>query len=479
VSEVFPKERQFETRWHDRKPAYWYRKSAKRAPGDRAAPVVVRFDVEPGVEPSPAPPVRIFLGTEPEQYRAERVFIWSILQVRDPARAYEIHVMRDLQGYDRTGWKTGFTKYRYAIPALAGGQGRAIYNDVDQIYLSDPAELFDLDMGGAAMLGLTQRETSVMLLDCAAMSAYWKIEDAKAGRKHRYFRDITHANNLWGKLPAEWNARDAEFVAGRSKCFHFTTLQTQPWQPFPHQLNYRPHPNGEVWFALERAADEARYTVFTKAHPSPHFEAMVAQYRLLHERGEAELQLAAAETFDGHSLNKHVREIAKLVQRTGANTLLDYGAGKGGSYTPWPGEAVDGCVKANAAWPGVKVTCFDPGYAPFANAYATHFDGVISTDVVEHIPAEDIGWILNDIFAAADKFVFVVAACYPARKHLPDGSNAHCTVRTADWWYGQMQLAAQRYPGREWVLCAEHKTRLGKVRRHRAGPSGAVRGGVE
>src|SRR4030095_17177371 len=84
---------------------------------------------------SAKPPVRIFVGTEPGQYRAERVFIWSIEQVRDPTRDYEIHLMADLRGFDRRRWLTGFTNYRFAIPHFAGGAGRAIYNAPDQIYL--------------------------------------------------------------------------------------------------------------------------------------------------------------------------------------------------------------------------------------------------------------------------------------------------------------------------------------------------------
>ena len=47
-----------------------------------------------------------------------------------------------------------------------------------------------------------------------------------------------------------------------------------------------------------------------------------------------------------------------------------------------------------AAWPGVAVTCYDPGYAPFAEPCEGTFDGVITTDVLEHIPEEDIGWVL-------------------------------------------------------------------------------------
>ena len=261
VTNGFQKETQFKTYWHHRKPAYWLRKDRPRAPGTRRTPAVVRLEVEPGATPSAQPPVRIYLGTEPAQHRAERIFVWSVMQVRDPARVYEVYLMKDLEDFDRSGWKTGFTNYRYAIPTFAGGTGRAIYNDTDQIYLSDPAELFDLEMGGAGILGVTERDTSVMLIDCEKMIRVWSIDDAKADRKHRHFRELTHGHRLWGKLPGEWNARDEEYRAGASKCFHFTTLQTQPWQPFPDQLRYRPHPDGEVWFRLERAADAAGFSL--------------------------------------------------------------------------------------------------------------------------------------------------------------------------------------------------------------------------
>ncbi|MFT4581408.1 MAG: hypothetical protein ACI915_000140 [Gammaproteobacteria bacterium] len=471
VAQDFPKEVQFKTYWHHRKPAFWFRKSAKRGPGVRTRPEIVRLDPRPDVEASDKPPVRIFLGSESEQYRAERIFIWSIIQIRDPARSYEIHLMKDLHGYDRTGWKTGFTKYRYAIPAFAEGTGRAIYNDVDQIYLADPAELFDMEMGDAGVLSITGRETSVMLLDCARMTEYWRLDDAQAGKPHRHFRDITHVNNLWGQLPHEWNARDAEYSPERSKCFHFTTLQTQPWQPFKDLLNYRPHPNADVWFDLERSADDARFTVFTKEKPSQRFNDMVEQYRVLHDQGDAELGLVAKKTFDGHSLAKHDASIGKLVAATRARSILDYGCGKALAYSPWPGEDPDSRLKARAAWPDVKVTCYDPGYAPYAAPYCGRFDGVISTDVLEHIPEEDIGWVLNELFGAADKFVYVVAACYLARKVLPNGQNAHCTVMPPAWWAGQLALGAQRFPGIHWKLCTEKRTPFGKTRSHVGGCS--------
>src|SRR5262249_55555661 len=80
----------------------------QRRPGFRARPERIVPDARHGVAPSPKPPVRIFVGTEPAQYRAERIFVWSVEQARDPARVYEIYLMADLLGFDRRRWLTGF-----------------------------------------------------------------------------------------------------------------------------------------------------------------------------------------------------------------------------------------------------------------------------------------------------------------------------------------------------------------------------------
>lgn len=464
MADKFKKETKFKTYWYHRKLPFWFRKDRNRAEGVNAEPEVVRLDVLPGVTPNGKPPVRIFLGTENAQFRPERVFVWSILQVRDPARVYEIYLMKDLKGIDRTGWKTGFTNYRYTIPTLAGGKGRAIYNDVDQIYLDDPGNLFDMDMNGAGMLGITERETSVMLIDCRKMARYWRMEDVRSGKRHKYFRAITHENNLWGKLPGEWNARDDEFSAENSRCFHFTTLQTQPWQPLPDQFRYRPHPDGSVWFDLEAQADRAGFTIFTKDRPSKRFGELLELYRIMHLEGEKAVGRASEDTFRGVSLRKHLKRIARLVVETGAKTILDYGAGKASLYEPYPGEPLESRYRSHPDWPGVKVICYDPGYEPFATPCTDRCDGVISTDVLEHISAGDVGWILDEIFQASKNFVYVVAACYPARKFLPDGQNAHCTLEPPAWWESQMLAASRRNPGIRWVLATIEKTELGKKR---------------
>ena len=244
-------------------------------PYHREQPDVVTLGVRPGVTPSTKPPVRIFLGTEDGQYRAERIFVYSVAKYRDPARVYEIHLMKNLAGFNSRGWRTGFTCYRFAIPSLAGDTGKAIYNDVDQIYLADPALLFDLDLGSHGYLAISARDTSVMLIDCARMLPWWNRAAASPGRKGELTNRPAETPGLWGELDGHWNARDLEYVEGRTRCLHYTALHQQPWNPFPEQYSYHPNPLAYLWHDLEQQADAEGFEVFDREAPSPGFLALV------------------------------------------------------------------------------------------------------------------------------------------------------------------------------------------------------------
>lgn len=443
----------YKTYWYHRQIAYWFDKDPGRDSGNSTELEVICLDPLPGTVPSDKPAVRIFLGTEPGQYRATRVFVWSVMQVRDPARRYEIHLMSNIAGIPRVGWKTGFTNYRYAIPHLAGNTGRAIYNDVDQIYLNDPAHLFDMDMGGKGVLAISVKENSVMLIDCALMGAIWTIDDVRAGARHDHFKGAMDRAGLFGKMPGTWNSRDGEYPIGETDCLHYTTLHTQPWTPFPDMLRYRPSPLGQVWHDLERSADAAGYLLFTKDHPSREFRRLVAQYQQMHD---------TPEIFAGYQIRKHFATVADLARATGATEILDYGSGKAVNYQSIPGEPDDSPWRQSAALPGIRIRCYDPGYTPFADIGQGTYDGVISTDVVEHLAPFDVPWVIDEMFSRANAFVMVVAACYPAVKTLPDGRNAHTTLQSPYWWHVQMALAARRYPKLRWTLICEEKGRFGR-----------------
>lgn len=187
---------------------------------------------------------------------------------------------------------------------------------------------------------------------------------------------------------------------------------------------------------------------FTRQAPSARYQDLLAQYRQMHAQGEQHQGLPAAETFAGRSLLRHAEAIKRMIDRHGARTLLDYGAGKGEQYTRFRVKLADGRVYASvpAYWGVDSVTCFDPAYPPFSTLPPGQFDAVVNTDVLEHCPEQDIPWILREIFGYARRFVYGNVACYPARKRLANGENAHCTIQSPVWWQTQLETIAREFP---------------------------------
>jgi hypothetical protein len=136
--------------------------------------------------------------------------------------------------------------------------------------------------------------------------------------------------------------------------------------------------------------------------------------------------------FSGYSIRPHVAAIADLVIRRQARRLLDYGSGKGYQYL---GERV------HEAWGGILPVCYDPGVRQLRKRPAGPFDGIICTDVMEHIEEADVDRVLADIasLAADGAFIFFCIACRPAkRKRLPDGRDVHVTIRPPEWWRARL-----------------------------------------
>ena len=157
------------------------------------------------------------------------------------------------------------------------------------------------------------------------------------------------------------------------------------------------------------------------------------------------------------SLFPHIKRIKDLVVTTGAVTLLDYGCGKGMQYEAHrlevPGAGVfEGVLDY---WDVDEVRCYDPCYAPYSALPEEQFDGVVSTDVLEHCPEEDMPLIVDEMFSYARRFVFACIACYAAKSTLPNGENAHTTVRSSAWWHDLFAAVAARHPGVSWKIFTE------------------------
>lgn len=205
--------------------------------------------------------------------------------------------------------------------------------------------------------------------------------------------------------------------------------------------------------------------MYSRNYPSPRYQALLTLYQQMHREGDSSQKKITEKTFPGLNAIREAPKIKKLIDKYNAITLLDYGCGKGLQYELQPVTLSNG-----EEWPSLleywnldEAYCYDPAYKPFNVLPDQLFDGVICTDVLEHIPEEDIPWILKELFTHASKFVYANIACYPAQKTLPDGQNAHCTVKPVDWWTQQFQLASEDSAIIYWEIWLQKRISPGKL----------------
>lgn len=129
--------------------------------------------------------------------------------------------------------------------------------------------------------------------------------------------------------------------------------------------------------------------------------------------------------FQGYSIKGHVQNIKDLVVTHGATSLLDYGCGKGMQYLK---------LRVHERWGGILPHCYDPGIKALSELPDGNFDGVICTDVLEHVPESEITGVVDELIGKADRFLYASIDLEPARKHLPDGRNAHVLLKPEAWW---------------------------------------------
>jgi hypothetical protein len=140
-------------------------------------------------------------------------------------------------------------------------------------------------------------------------------------------------------------------------------------------------------------------------------------YRLTHKQHP--------EFFAGFSIMEYVFEIGQLVKQSNISTALDYGCGKARAWKERDLQRL---------WKLSKVGLYDPGVDQYSTKPEGKYDLVLCMDVMEHIPEHLVDEVLADICSYACKAVFFNICTRPASKVLVDGSNAHATVRTKQWW---------------------------------------------
>ncbi len=223
--------------------------------------------------------VKIFVGTsETEDTWIEKVLAYSLAENTD--RELEITWMRPsmFPDWNKEGWGTPFTCFRYAVPELCNFEGRAIYMDCDQMNLRDIGMLWDTALNGCAFgmvwdtLNMNPKEyegtdkergwfsDSVIVMDCAKAKEWVApiddIADCDWGYKNVFSKKIgapdreAVEDNIIKRIDSRWNSFDGWVTDGPATTrdeqseyalddiwhVHFTSLSSQMWHP-----KYSPH----------------------------------------------------------------------------------------------------------------------------------------------------------------------------------------------------------------------------------------------
>lgn len=132
---------------------------------------------------------------------------------------------------------------------------------------------------------------------------------------------------------------------------------------------------------------------------------------------QAKLYHQEDKIWQGTSIINYIPKINQIIKDKDIKSILDYGCGKAKHH---PKE-----------WNAIK---YDPAIQDYQNKPQDKYDLVISTDVLEHIPVDNIQQTIDEIFGYSNKWVFVSVCCRKAEAILPNGYNAHATIESAKWW---------------------------------------------
>jgi|GEM_PF-859776 len=225
----------------------------------------------------------------------------------------------------------------------------------------------------------------------------------------------------------------------RKYCVESLVLRREAWNLLPIMW--------ELSNPREDCPDPVPELKYSRENPSPRYRILSEQYGMMHT--SAAQAVGQVGDFAGTRMNFIYAPLIKdFLQAHEVTSLLDYGGGRGLQYQPmeqpggsvFPGLAsyyrVETARSFDAGWP---VECPYPA--------GEKFDAVVSCDVLEHIDQDDLPWVVDELFAFARKAIFVAIGSYPAAKTLPNGENAHCTIKPSSWWRPIFAAAARRHPG--------------------------------
>jgi 2-polyprenyl-3-methyl-5-hydroxy-6-metoxy-1,4-benzoquinol methylase len=141
-------------------------------------------------------------------------------------------------------------------------------------------------------------------------------------------------------------------------------------------------------------------------------EELIEQYKLVH----------AAGTY-GRGSEFLLGQVQRILsdKKFQPKTILDYGCGRS--------RLVDWLAKLNDA----TAYRYEPAIPEFSVMPVTEVDFVTNTDVLEHVAEEAVDETIARIRSLSRRAFFCIST-RKAGKILPNGENAHATIKDAAWW---------------------------------------------
>lgn len=192
--------------------------------------------------------IRLFIGCSANGEDAEaQALLEYTLRKHHPANDIELHWMmlsRDAaspwysnptkqQGWNTQLWATPFSVFRWAIPHVCNYQDKAVYQDVDQIWRDDIANLWNQSIpNGKAILSKSDNHSCVMLMDCERLKG--KVMDFERMRRMHGGYSLIRKSLVpyMARFTGNWNCLDGENYPTLDepdiKVIHFTKVETQP-----------------------------------------------------------------------------------------------------------------------------------------------------------------------------------------------------------------------------------------------------------
>ena len=184
--------------------------------------------------------IRVYVGCCADGSDAESRAVLEYSLRRHASQPVELIWLMADASWSTRNWSTSFSGLRWAVPELAGFDGRAIYLDSDMIVQADIAELWAQAIPEGAFALVTgvgrKQRTCVMLLDCAAAQTHLPpLFNLKRGLHRDLKAMLTDQPELVGQISGRWNCVDLKGSTGVGdpdvKIIHYSSLAHQPSHP--------------------------------------------------------------------------------------------------------------------------------------------------------------------------------------------------------------------------------------------------------